>query len=87
MFLGEKTMSNRIVTKSRYFSRVQDSKTVDVLTEDSTLAGVRVTDLGNKKGDEVEIFLPRGDKMVRVVLSGRQGRSVFNTLARHYDRK
>lgn len=79
-------MSNRIVTRSRYFNRVVATKTVDVPTDDSTLAGVRVTQLGNKKGDEVELFLPRGNRMVRVVLSGRQGRSVFNALARHYDR-
>ncbi len=79
-------MSNRIVTKSRYFNRVASGKSVDVEVDQDTLAGVRVIERGSKKRTEVEVLLPRGSKNVRLTLSGRQARSIFNTLANHYDR-
>lgn len=76
----------QIVTKSRYFSRVAETKSVDVDTDPTSLAGVRVAERGNKKGTELELFLPRGGKNVRLSLSGRQANSIFRTLERHYAR-
>lgn len=77
---------SHVVTRSRYFREATEGRSVDVETDMSTLAGVRVIELGNKKGSQVELYLPRGSKNVRIALSGRQARSIFLTLARHYDR-
>lgn len=77
---------NNIVTKSRYFNRIAEGKSVDVEVDNDSLAGVRVSERGNKKGTEVEILLPRGAKNVRLTLSGRQALSIFNTLSNHYVR-
>lgn len=78
--------SRRVVTRSRYFNTFTAGKSVDVHTEESTLAGVRVIDRGNKKGTEVELFLPNGTKNVRISMSGRQAKSIVSTLLRHYER-
>jgi hypothetical protein len=77
---------NRIVTKSRYFNRIAEGKSVDVEVDQDTLAGVRVVERGSKKRTEVEVLLPRGSKNVRLTLTGRQAKSIFNTLANHYAR-
>ncbi len=78
--------TRKIVTRSRYFNQFSTGKSVDVSTDPSSLAGVRVQERGNKKGTEVELFLPNGAKSVRISMSGRQAKSVFNTLLRHYER-
>lgn len=83
----------RIVTKSKLYNRLDRSnKSFDVRTERSTKAGVRIETRGTKKLTNVEIILPSTtndgeDRMVRVTMTGRQARAVFETLSRHYDRE
>ncbi|MEK6884815.1 MAG: hypothetical protein AABY22_34605 [Nanoarchaeota archaeon] len=79
-------VNSRIVTRSRYFNQFSRGKSVDVSIDSSTLAGVRVQERGNKKGTEVELFLPNGSKNVRISMTGRQAKSIVNTLLRHYER-
>lgn len=85
-----KTRNRKTTTKSRYYNKFADQKnTFSVRTTQSTKAAILVDSGGNKKATTVEVILPsttvHGSKrMVKLTLTGRQAKAIFDTLARHY---
>jgi len=75
--------------KSRLFSGLDKViGTWDLRVASSTKIGVRVSSRGTKKGSLVEMILPSTTPdgipcTVRVSLSGRQARAVFETLSKY----
>jgi len=79
-----------LTTKSRLFNDLTTTKTFDVRTSKTTKAGVRVSTTGSKKLTTVEILIPSTtvygeDRVVKVTLTGRQAKAVFDTMERHYN--
>lgn len=78
-------------TKSRYYGDFAAfTRTFDVRTSKVTKAGVRVSTTGSKKLTTVEILIPSttidGDnRVVKVTLTGRQAKAVYDTMERHYN--
>lgn len=80
----------RTVTKSKLYNRLTNTdKVFSVRTSRSTKAGVKVVEKGEKKGMELHLAVPSTtingeERIVYMVLSGRQARAIFETLDRHY---
>jgi len=86
---GPRKTKNMKVTKNRLYRKLTDKNSFFVRTTAGTQAGIMAATLGNKKGGFVEILLPsttiEGRKRtVKVYLSGRQARVLFDTLSKHY---
>jgi len=79
------------ITKSKLYDKLADKATFAVRTTHSTAAGVRVESHGTKKGSSVEVLLPSttitgGKRVVKVEMSGRQARALYETLSKHFGR-
>lgn len=82
----------RIVTKSKLYNRLDRERSFEVRTTRSTKAGVRVETRGLKKLTNIEIILPSTtsdgeERTVRLSLTGRQARAIYETLGNHYERE
>ena len=79
-------------TKSKLYSNLnKEVGTWNLRVASSTRIGVKVFSKGTKKGSVVEMILPSTTPegvpcTVRVCLSGRQARAVYETLARHQNK-
>ncbi len=79
-------------TKSKLYNGLSNTDaTFNVRTTPSTKAGVRVISRGAKKASRVEIVVPSttidgSPRVVKLTLTGRQARALFETLDRHYNK-
>lgn len=85
--------TTRIVRKSKLYNRLSkkyDKNIFAVATDNSTRAGVKIETRGAKKQTSVEVILPSTsssgeDRLVKVTMSGRQARALYQTLRDFYD--
>lgn len=83
----------KITTRSKLYNRLaKRGKSFSVRTETSTQAGVLIESRGSKKRVNIELILPStdtdgSDRTVRVNMTGRQARAIYETLTRHYERE
>lgn len=87
--MSTKNRNSTRVTKSKLYDQLSNTPTFEVRTKHSTAAGVRVESHGVKKGSTVEILLPSttitgGKRIVKIDMTGRQARAIYETLARHF---
>lgn len=86
-----RTQPSTRTTKSKLYNRLATTKNVfHVRTTPDTQAGIRVESKGAKKRSTVELLLPSttldgNRRMVKVQLTGRQAKALFDTLYRHYE--
>lgn len=90
--MANRKRSTRIVTKSKLYNRLADERSFEVRTTRSTKAGVRIESRGLKKLVNVELILPSAthdgeERTVRVSMTGRQARAIYETLTNHYERE
>lgn len=77
-------------TTSKLYNRLAETENVfHVRTTPDTQAGVKIQSKGAKKRSTVELLLPSttldgAKRMVKVQLTGRQAKALFDTLHRHY---
>lgn len=86
---GVRRIKNVKVTRNRLWRKLDDKNSFFVRTTAGTQAGVLAATYGNKKGGFVAILLPSTtiegrQRTVKVCLSGRQAKVLFDTLAKHY---
>ena len=83
-------MKKRVI-KSKLFNKLSRTANVfHVRTSNSTQAGIKVEESGNKKRTMVEMVLPSTDidgkyRVVRVLMSGRQARAFAGVLNQYYN--
>ncbi len=84
--------NTKLTTKSKLYKNLDGViGTWNVRVASSSRVGVKVSSLGTKKGSVVEMILPSTTPegvpcTVRVCLTGRQARAVYETLARHQNK-
>lgn len=84
--------SNRRVVKSKLYNSLNTEDSVLITTADSTRAGVRIEEVGNKQGIEVELLIPivnnnNDEGVLRLSISGRQARALYTSLNRFYSER
>lgn len=90
--MANRNRSARIITKSKLYNRLDRERAFEVRTTRSTQAGVRIESRGQKKLVNVELILPSTtsdgeERTVRLNMTGRQARALYETLSNHYERE
>lgn len=87
-----RTRTNRLVKKSKLYNslnKTYNKNVFSVAVDHDTRAGVKIESRGSKKQTSVEVILPSTsstgeDRLVRVTMSGRQARALYQTLSEFY---